>query len=67
MFPRWSSVICTALLLVLWSSAGMPQGPFYAAGHVLHDDIGIAGDVFAQMIKTSTPQVRSVAQMTESR
>jgi tripartite-type tricarboxylate transporter receptor subunit TctC len=46
MFQRWSSVILTTLVLVLWSSASMAQTPFYAGKTITIIAGTKAGDVY---------------------
>jgi tripartite-type tricarboxylate transporter receptor subunit TctC len=46
MFQRLSSLICTMLVLVLWSSAGMAQTPYYAGKTITLVAGTKAGDVY---------------------
>lgn len=46
MFQRLSSLICTTLVLVLWSSAGMAQTPYYAGKTITLVAGTKAGDVY---------------------
>src|SRR5688572_22938169 len=46
MFQRLSSLICTALALVVWSSAGMAQTPYYAGKTITLVAGTKAGDVY---------------------
>ena len=46
MFQRFSSVVATTLVLVLWSSAGMAQTPYYAGKTITIVAGTKAGDVY---------------------
>jgi tripartite-type tricarboxylate transporter receptor subunit TctC len=46
MFQRWSSVIWTTLALILWTSAGLAQTPYYAGKTITLVAGTKAGDVY---------------------